>query len=247
MGNTVAVIQARMGSTRLPGKVMKDIGEKPMLWHVYERAQHSSLLDKVVIATSTKDGDDKVAAFCDDNNIPYSRGSEEDVLDRYYQAAKKEDADTVVRLTSDCPLLSPAYIDRVIRQYHTDTADYVTNIIEYTQPVGFDTEVFSFSSLERAWNEATEPDEREHVTIYIRESGKFETRNVENPIDLGRYEFSEDFPVPRLTVDYPEDLELVREIYNRLTRRGHWVFDQHSILELLEREPELLRINEDHY
>jgi len=222
-----------------------DIGEEPMLWHVHERASHASLLDEVVIATSTEPADDAVATFCAERGIPCVRGSEADVLDRYYQTAVEMEADTVVRLTADCPFLSPPVIDRVLREYETSHDEYVSNTIEYTHPDGLDVEVFAMETLETAWQEATEPREREHVTAYIINSDTFRSKNVENVLDMSAYEFVEEDTILRWTVDYPEDMEFVREVYDRLTQHGHWVFDQQSVLELLERNPALREINED--
>lgn len=245
MTETVAIIQARMGSTRLPEKVLQNIGDKPMLWHVYERAKCASLIDDVVVATSTEPADDEVASFCEQRDIQYFRGCEEDVLDRFYQAATEVNADPVVRLTADCPLLSPPVIDRVIHTYQSSEAAYVTNILEYTHPDGLDVEVFSLDALRVAWEEASEPEEREHVTPYIKESNRFEAENVENVLDFSGYEFLNEDTILRWTVDYPEDLEFVRAVYDRLTESGHWVFDQQSVLELLARNPELRDINDD--
>jgi len=246
MSKTVAIIQARMGSTRLPEKVLMEIGEEPMLWHVYERANHASLLDEVVITTSTEPADDDIASFCEERGLQFVRGSETDVLDRYYQTATEMDVDTVVRITADCPFLSPAVIDRVIREYESSDCDYASNTIEYTHPDGLDVEVFDSETLETAWQEATDPDEREHVTLYMRESEACSSKNVENALDMSAYEFVKKDVILRWTVDYPEDMECVRAVYNRLTEGNHWVFDQQSILELLERAPELRNINEDH-
>jgi spore coat polysaccharide biosynthesis protein SpsF (cytidylyltransferase family) len=245
MTETTAIIQARMGSSRLPEKVLMDIGEEPMLWHVCERARCASLVDEVVVATSTEPADDAVATFCDERDIKCVRGSEEDVLDRYYHAATESGATTVVRLTADCPFLSPPVIDRVVATYERSDAAYVTNILEYTHPDGLDVEVFDVDALETAWEEATEPEEREHVTVFIRESDQFDSVNVENVVDMSAYDFFDDDTILRWTVDYPEDMEFVRAVYDRLTRNGHWVFDQQSVLELLAREPELRDINED--
>ncbi|MEY7849462.1 NTP transferase domain-containing protein [Natrarchaeobius sp. A-rgal3] len=245
MSNTVAIIQARMGSTRLPEKVLMNIGNEPMLSHVYERTKHASLVDDVVIATSTESADDAIASFCKSTGIECYRGSETDVLDRYYQTASSRGADSIVRLTGDCPLLSPPVIDRVIGAYSRSDAEYVTNTIQYTYPDGLDVEVFGFATLETTWNEATEPAEREHVTPYMRDSDEIPTENVENVLDVSQYDFTDDDTVLRWTVDHPEDMTFVREVYARLTRSGHWVFDQQSVLELLEREPALRTINED--
>lgn len=245
MSRTVAIIQARMGSTRLPEKVLMNIGEEPMLWHVYERASHASLLDEVVIATSIEPDDDEVAAFCEERGIRCNRGSEADVLDRYYQAATERNADTVVRLTADCPFLSPAVIDRIVRNHEGSDYDYVSNTLEYTHPDGLDVEVFDMETLETAWQEATEPDEREHVTLYIRESDSFTSKNVKNILDMSIYDFVEEDTILRWTVDYPEDMEFIRAVYDHLVRDNHWVFGQQSIFELLERTPALRKINED--
>jgi spore coat polysaccharide biosynthesis protein SpsF (cytidylyltransferase family) len=235
-----------MGSTRLPEKVLMDIGDEPMLWHVWERARHASLIENVVVATSTEPSDDEVASFCDERGIDCVRGSEADVLERYYQAATEYDADPVVRLTADCPLLSPPVIDRVVSTYYQSDAEYVANVLEYTHPDGLDIEVFAAEALETAKEEATEPEDREHVTPYIRENDRFDALNVENVIDMETaYDFVDDETILRWTVDYPEDMAFVRAVYDRLTRNGHWVFDQPSVLELLERDPSLRDINED--
>jgi spore coat polysaccharide biosynthesis protein SpsF len=241
----VAIVQARMGSTRLPGKVLEPIGDKPMLAHTYERACHSSLVDEVVIATSNKQGDDGVAEYCESAAIECTRGSESDVLDRYYQTAREYEADVVVRLTADCPFLSPAVIDRVVHTYQHGSSAYVSNTLEYTHPDGLDVEVFSFESVERAWNDANDPAEREHVTPYIKDSPEFKTQNVENVLEVSAYDFVDDDTILRWTVDYREDLEFVRSVYEQLTDHGHWIFDQQAVLELLDRKPELRDINDD--
>jgi spore coat polysaccharide biosynthesis protein SpsF (cytidylyltransferase family) len=243
MSGTVAIIQARMGSTRLPRKVMRDIGDRPMLSHVHERTAHASTIDTVVVATSSEPGDDEIADYCNQQDIWCHRGSESDVLDRYYQAATEVGAETVVRITADCPFLSPAVVDHVVRRYEDSSAPYVTNILEYTYPDGLDVEAFDIRTLERAWEEASNTEHREHVTPWIRESEELECLNVENPIDLWQYEFPEPGTIPRWTVDYPEDMEFVRSVYEGLTQRGHWVFGQQSVLELLERRPSLPEIN----
>lgn len=245
MSRIVGIIQARMGSTRLPGKVLKQIGDRPMLWHVCERASHASLIDDLFIATSTASVDDAIETFCEEHSINCYRGDEEDVLARFYETASEADADIVVRLTGDCPFLSPPVVDRVIQKYRNSSADYVTNTIKYTQPDGLDVEVFDFQALETAHELATKPAEREHVTPYIRNSPTFKQENVENVIDLSKYGFISEGKILRWTVDYPADLEFIRLVYDHLTTNGHWLFDQHSILELLEREPSLREVNED--
>ena len=153
----LAIIQARMASTRLPGKMLADIEGQPMLWHVVNRTKHSSLVDRLIVATSVNSGDDLIFQFCVRNNIECFRGSEDDVLDRFYQAAKATNADSVIRLTGDCPLIDAGLIDKVAHRYTTGDFDYVTNSLRYTYPDGLDVEVFSFKALERAWREAKSP------------------------------------------------------------------------------------------
>jgi glutamate-1-semialdehyde 2,1-aminomutase/spore coat polysaccharide biosynthesis protein SpsF len=203
----VAIVQARMSSTRLPGKVLADVAGHPMLWHVVRRLSRSRLLNRVVVATSVGPADDAIAGFCKQQDIACFRGSESDVLDRYYQAARAFSADVVVRITADCPLIDPAIVDKVIQRFLEGGYDYVANVLRYTYPDGLDTEVFSFAALEQAWREATKDSEREHVVPYLR--GKnFRVANVDN-----------DEPSPpnlRWTVDEPADLEFVRRVFTAL-------------------------------
>ncbi|MER3422660.1 MAG: aminotransferase [Nitrospiraceae bacterium] len=231
----VAIVQARMGSTRLPGKVLAEIAGRPMLWYVVERVRRARTVDKVVVATTGNSEDDAIAAFCADNCIQCFRGSEMDVLDRFYQAAKHFGADVVVRITGDCPLIDPEVVDKVVGTYLEGDYDYVSNTLRYTYPDGLDVEVFSFEALERAWKEAHLASHREHVTPYIRTSGKFRVFNVENEIDLSKENL-------RWTVDDPADLEFVRAVYSRLGR-GQRPFGLTDVLQLLKREPYLMEIN----
>src|SRR5262249_37789783 len=145
----VAIVQARMNSSRLPGKVLQEIAGQPMLWHVVQRTRQAQLLDRVVVATSDQSSDDPLAEFCARENIPCFRGSEQDVLDRYYQAARSIQADGIVRITSDCPLIDPDVIDKVIRAYEEEHYDYAANVLRYTYPNGLDVEVFSMTALTR--------------------------------------------------------------------------------------------------
>jgi glutamate-1-semialdehyde aminotransferase/spore coat polysaccharide biosynthesis protein SpsF (cytidylyltransferase family) len=209
-GCILAIIQARMGSSRFPGKALADLCGKPMLWHVVDRVRKSSRIHNVTIATSDQPADDMISGFCAQSGIPCFRGSEQDVLDRFYRAAVAGNARTVVRITADCPLIDPEVIDKVIARFSAGNWDYVSNALRYTYPDGLDTEVFSISALERAWREATKASEREHVTPYFR-AGSFSFTNVENDTPL-----SPDIP-SRWTVDYPPDLDFVREIYSRLS------------------------------
>ena len=233
---TVAIIQARMGSSRLPGKVLADVAGKPLLWHVVNRAQQAQLVDEIVVATSDNGADDPIANFCEREGFTYFRGSESDVLDRFYRAAEANAADVVVRITADCPLLDPIVVDRVISRFRENGYDYVTNVLHYTYPEGLDVEVFSLTSLKRAWKEARKPSEREHVTPYLRSSGNFRVANVENESTLACERY-------RWTVDEPEDLEFVREVYAAFAERSS--FGMSDILALLEKRPEMRHTNND--
>jgi glutamate-1-semialdehyde 2,1-aminomutase/spore coat polysaccharide biosynthesis protein SpsF len=231
----VAIIQARMGATRLPGKVLAEILGQPMLWHVVNRVRMARLVDKIVVATSDKPEDDVIVEFCVENGIECFRGSETDVLDRFYQAARRLGADAVVRITADCPLIDPKTVDRVVSVYLEGEYDYVTNTIRYTYPDGLDVEVFSFAVLEQAWKEAHLAAEREHVTPYIRTSGKFRVFNVENEVNIAKRNL-------RWTVDEPADLEFIRTVYARLGADKQ-AFGVSDVLELLDKEPDLTKIN----
>jgi len=235
----VTIVQARMGSTRLPGKVFKEIAGKPMLWHVFDRLSRCDTVCKRVLATTTAKKDDVLQEFAERQNVHFFRGSEEDVLSRYYEAAKEFNAQHVVRLTSDCPLIDPKIVDTVISEHLESKADYTSNCtIKRTFPRGLDTEVFTFNALERAFKEAKEPPQREHVTPYIWEnSEKFKLHSVEALPALRR-------PDLRLTVDTKEDLELVREIYSRLYKPGE-IFSAGEVVSLLDEHPELVEINSD--
>ena len=225
----LALIQARMGSSRFPGKVLEDLSGHPMLWHVVNRARRAKRIDKVVIATTDRPGDDAIAEFCKQEGIAYFRGSEADVLDRFYQAARVNGADVVVRITADCPLIDPAVIDRVVERFERGDCDYACNVIRYTYPDGLDTEVFSFAALEKAWREASKPSEREHVTPYLR-TDKFRIASVESDVTLppGQH---------RWTVDHPADLQFVRGVYDVFSRNGD--FGYREVLDLLKERPEL--------
>jgi glutamate-1-semialdehyde 2,1-aminomutase/spore coat polysaccharide biosynthesis protein SpsF len=227
---TLAIIQARMASTRLPGKVLADIMGQPMLWQVVQRAKRAQTLDRVVVATSTGAADDALAAFCDAADIVCVRGSEDDVLARFYQAASLYQADVVVRITADCPLLDPQVIDRVVQAFHTGAYDYVSNTLRYTYPDGLDVEVFSFEALQQAHHAARKPSEREHVTPYLRQASLFRTHNVEHSVDQGLQEY-------RWTVDEPADLAFVRRVYQALADRPN--FGLSDVLALLAAHPDL--------
>ena len=226
------IIQARMGSSRLPGKVlMKSDNGIPLLYHVINQLRHCSKVKNLVIATTTNQEDDEIEKFADNNSVNVFRGSEKDVLDRYFQCAKKYSFSTIVRITSDCPLIDPQIVDKVIERFFSGNYDYATNTLIRTFPIGTDAEVFSFSALETAWKNAQLPSEREHVTSHLRNKGNFKTINVENDTNISNL---------RLTVDRIEDFELIKEILNNISINPIHLED---ILELFSRKPELIEIN----
>lgn len=233
----LAIVQARMGSTRLPGKILADIGGRPMLSRVVERARRAALLDGVLVATTTSADDDAVEWLCRECGYAVTRGHPTDVLDRYYQAARAEGADVVVRLTADCPVIDPTVIDQVVGAFLAadPPVDFAANRLpdDRTFPIGLDTEVCSFAALAQAWSEAKEPYQREHVMPYLYEApGRFRTLLICSPRDLSHL---------RWTVDTAEDLELLRRIYAHFGRRDD--FSWSEVLELVEREPSLAMIN----
>jgi len=208
MVKTGIIIQARMGSSRLPGKVMKQINGKELLWYSYKRASESCLNDVVIIATTNNERDDIIKQWCDKNDIMTFRGSEEDVLDRYYQTALFYNLDVVVRLTSDNPFCDPEIIDMLLKEQKETDADYVSNRIETrTWPYGLDVEVFKFDTLKKAWSNSTKPEEREHVTPYILNHPElFKLIEIKNDVDLSDY---------RVTVDYREDFEKAKQLIEK--------------------------------
>ena len=229
----VAIIQARMGSTRLPGKVMKDIGGETMLARVVWRARRAKLLDEVVVATTNKSTDAPIVSECGKLDVPVFRGDEHDVLDRYYRSAQANMAEAVVRVTSDCPLIDPEIIDDVVQAFLKAKPDYASNTLNHTYPRGLDTEVMTMASLERAWHESNKPYHRSHVTPYI----------YQNP-DMFRLlsiKAEEDYSSHRWTVDTHEDLSFVRSVYGRFDNQD--TFSWHDVLKVLDREPELMELN----
>ncbi len=234
MQNLTAIIQARLGSTRLQGKTMMDLEGEPLLGHLIKRIRKSKYVSDIVIATTTYERDGLIVKYADENRLPVYRGSEQDVLDRFYQAALLFKAQVIVRVTPDCPLLDPRVSDRVIAKFLDGGYDYVSNTIVPTYPDGLDTEVFSFAALERAWNEAALPSEREHVTAYIvKHPELFRHCNVTN---------SEDLSAMRWTVDTARDYEFVSGIMKKLGKRDE-IFHMEDVLRILKENPELLEIN----
>jgi spore coat polysaccharide biosynthesis protein SpsF len=232
---TIAVLQARLGSTRLPGKVLMDLAGAPLLVRVIERARAIPGLDQVVLATTTAEHDRPLLDLAQAHGVAAFAGSEDDVLDRYYQAAQQFQADVIVRLTADCPLLDPAVSALVLDRFWRGTVDYVSNTQPPTYPDGLDTEVFSFATLARAWREATLSSEREHVTPYIwKHPEKFRLAAVKNDIDLSAL---------RWTVDEAPDLEFVRAVYARLYQAGQPPFGLAEVVALLDRATDMPRAN----
>lgn len=229
----VAIVQARMGSTRLPGKVLKDLAGETMLARVVGRLRHANQVNEVLVATTGHPDDDAIVDECHRLSVVVSRGDQDDVLDRYFKAAQFAGADVVVRITSDCPLIDPEITDKTIQSFLDIGPDYAANTIVRTYPRGLDTEVISINALARAWQEARHAYEREHVTPYI----------IEHPdmFKLLSVTGDRDYSAHRWTVDTPDDLEFVRAVYDRLRSEG--MFSWREVLDLLNREPELLDLN----
>jgi glutamate-1-semialdehyde 2,1-aminomutase/spore coat polysaccharide biosynthesis protein SpsF len=225
---TAAIIQARMNSTRFPGKVLEDLAGQPMLFRVVERARRARTLQEVIVATSDQPSDDRIAERCAANGVTCIRGSENDVLDRFHRVAQATKADVVVRITADCPLLDPAVVDRVVEAFYENVVDYASNVMPCTYPDGLDVEVFSAQALARAWREAKKQSEREHVTPYLRYSGQFRVINVAHKSDLSSH---------RWTVDDLVDLAFVRRVFERLGPEAPFGIEE--ILSLLAADPTL--------
>ena len=226
------IIQARMGSSRLPGKaLMKSDSGKPLLYYVINQLRYCSKIKNLVIATTTNQEDDEIEKFANNNSINVFRGKEKDVLDRYFQCAKKYSFSTIVRITADCPLIDPQIVDKVIEQFFSENYDFATNTLTRTFPIGTDVEVFSFSALNKAWENAQLPSEREHVTPYFHNKENFKIINVENDKNISNL---------RLTVDRIEDFELIKQILNNISINPIHLED---VLELFSRKPELIEIN----
>jgi len=232
-----AIVQARTSSTRLPKKVLVNIENKPMLLHVINRLKLSKKIDEIILAMPDCKEDDVLEEFANKYRIEYYRGSRDNVLSRYYGAAKKYHSDVIVRITSDCPLIDPAIVDLVVSKHLNAGADYTSNVMKRTFPRGLDVEVFNFGALDRANREASEEYEKEHVTPYIYEHPEmFKLENLEATTILRR-------PDLRLTVDTEEDLRLMKEIYGSLYRKNMEYFSIEKVIELFNSTPELAKIN----
>ena len=227
------IIQARMGSTRLPGKVLMEVIEgKPVLYYVINQLKYCKSFEKLIVATTTLPEDDKIVQFCMDNDVNYFRGDFKNVLERHYRCAEKFSLSTVIRMPSDKPLLDPEVVDKVVEAFNSNSYDYVTNFLPSTYPSGTEVEVLSFNALKITYEKAILPSEKEHVTNYIYDhKDDFRIFNVVNSENLSNF---------RWAVDRIEDLRLVREIVSNIHKSPILIKD---ILELFKNEPNLVEIN----
>jgi spore coat polysaccharide biosynthesis protein SpsF (cytidylyltransferase family) len=239
----IAIVQARMGSSRLPGKVLQDVAGHPMLWHIVERIRRAPGVADVVVATTEAASDEPVRRLCGEHRIAYFAGNELDVLDRYYRAAAHHGADPILRITADCPFVDHELVGRVLALFQRGGYDYTAaatgGVAFYTKgakfPDGLDVECFSFAALERAHREATARSDREHVTPYLyRIEGLFRRELVYGDVDHGEL---------RWTVDHPADLELVRTVYAALYTPGR-PFGMADILAFVAANPDVSRLNQ---
>lgn len=232
--NTVAIVQARMGSTRLPGKVLKKLVDCSVIVHVINRLKEVSNINRIVVATTTLKQDDCIVEELKKHDVIICRGSEQDVLGRYYESAVKSNAANIIRITADCPLIDPGLVENIVEFFKEKKVDYVSNSLIRTFPRGLDTEVFTMEALERAYKNAKDPVLREHVTPYIYTNpDKFRIKNFINDINFSNY---------RWTLDTIEDWHLISEIYQRLYEPGKMFYWQ-EVLHLMENYPELTFIN----
>jgi len=229
------IVQARIGSSRLPSKVLMKIDHEHSILHfILNQLKFSQCIEKIVVATTNLEDDNIIVERLKHLKIDYFRGSSDDVLDRYYQCAKKFSFSTIVRITSDNPLIDPTIVDKIITKFQSDKFDYVSNTIKRTYPYGTEVEVFSFNTLEILWKNSKKPSEREHVTPYIYNNlEKFQTYNVENTENLSHF---------RYTVDRENDLQLVKLIISKITKRPILMND---ILELIKKDKKLIEINKN--
>lgn len=229
------IIQARMGSSRLPGKVMMKIDQdNTVLSFLIKQLSHCIQLKRIVIATTDRKEDEVIVNFAKQMNVEYFRGNALDVLDRYYQCANKFGFSVIIRITADCPLIDPQIVDRVIEKFKSGTYDYGTNSLVRTYPYGTEVEIFSFRTLETAWRNAKKPSEREHVTPYVyTHKGDFKLFNLKYSRNISHLSW---------TVDRINDLKLVQIIASKIKKRPILLED---ILALFEKEPALVDINKD--
>lgn len=230
----VAIIQARMGSSRLPGKVLKQLADRSVLGHVITRLSHSAKIDEIVIATTNCEQDYIITEEAGRYGVPFYRGDEQDVLSRYYHAAKQHQADVIIRVTSDCPLIDPDVCDDVFMAFLEHEADYASNVLERSYPRGLDTEVFHMQGLTEAYEQANSGFQKEHVTPYFYQNpDRFKLHSCRCQADLSHF---------RWTLDTVEDWTLIQAIYNHLYEPGR-CFSWTDVLQLMQRSPELQEMN----
>ena len=234
---TVLIIQARMQSSRLPGKVLLPLGGRPRLEWVITRAEHSKVIDSCMVATTSDAADDPIEQWCHAMDVPVYRGSQFDVLDRYYQAAKSAGADVIIRVTADCPLIDPELIDQLFAFYQKEQADFAANRLpppwHRTYPIGLDAEIVSMDMLTQAWEKAEEKFEREHVMPWFYDTpGRCKVAILDNPEDYGMH---------RWTVDTPEDYAMMQALFDKLEspKIASWL----DVLQVIRENPELEMIN----
>ena len=231
--NTV-IIQARTQSVRLPNKVLALINGKSLIWHIIERLKSCERVEQIILATSNREEDKELVKIANDCNILSFVGDEDDVLSRFHQAALKFNADPIIRITGDCPLVDPYLLDEMLGFYVENNYDYVSNTIIPTYPDGLDIEIFSFKSLRKTFNEAKLKSEKEHVTPYIwKNPGIFQLYNYRNKEELSNY---------RWTVDEQLDLELIRQIYSNF--KPKIIFSFQDVIEMGKLNPQIFKINE---
>lgn len=233
----LAVIQARTNSSRLPGKVLVSIKGKTVIQHVYDRVSSAKLIDKTFVATTILDGDQELVKICMNNNINIFRGSSEDVLERYFQLSKLINPTHVVRITADCPVIDPVVIDDVVKIHLEGDYDYTSNTLDKPFPDGQDVEIFKFSALKKAFQNATMSSEREHVTPYIKFNEKlFKIKKILSEKDYQKY---------RWTLDEKEDLKIIKIFFDKLHHKKPF-FGMYDILELYKNNQDLMKINNMH-
>ena len=248
----VAIIQGRMASSRLPGKILADIAGQPMLQRVFIRTSRAATVTQTIFATTTDASDDPVAEYCNFSGIPFTRGSQFDVLNRYYQTAQGAKADVVVRITADCPVIDPALIDDVVNTLLEGEYDFVCNRLPLpwhrTYPIGLDVEACAFKVLAKAWKSAKKPQHREHAMPYFYEGVELTTVNRQLQTGLSPRGFriallnhTTDFGDYRWTVDTPEDLEFMRQVYAHFDGRDDFTWQ--GVLDLVHDNPDLMKIN----
>lgn len=226
----LGITQARFSSSRLPGKVLQKLGAETVLGLHLSRLKNSHRVSQWVVATTEEPESQKIVEIATQHGVEAVRGSLNDVLDRFYQTAMLFKPEVVVRVTSDCPLIDPIYLDDLINQFFEMRVDYAANCLQPTLPDGMDAEVFTFAALETAWKEAKKVSEREHVTPYIRDSGKFTVKSIEYPVNWGKF---------RLTLDNPEDLDVLSLLVERCGDRAQL----QDYVTFLEKNPKVCEMN----